>query len=391
MKHMVKLTAIALFAPFAANASTWSGTGGDWSSDGNPGWNGTGVPNARGAIAEFTTSGTVTIDIPAGVTLGSLMYSLPGTGDRGIIDPNNPIIMDNGAGMAVIKNETASRWMIYASQLPKGFDAVDDLLVVNSGAATGAYSIYLQTKIKTAGDLHIDNISANPNVAVIYFQGINEIAGDIHLLRGAIHIQMGNGNELGNANNTLYVGSAGNGSAFVNYSAGGGVYSPVVVNGESGGELTVGSLHATANTWFHGTVALDGDLTVSNSNAAPGRMRFIGKISGSGALTLKGPGMTWLENNNDHTGGTVIEAGTTVAAHASAFGTGPLEIKDGAALQLDTGVTVDSLKINGKLQPKGVYGATGSGARYIDDERFSGTGVLAVLNGCPLPTLLLLK
>ena len=48
--------------------------------------------------------------------------------------------------------------------------------------------------------------------------------------------------------------------------------------------------------------------------------------------------------------------------------------------------TVDSLYFGATLQYAGTWGATGSGAQYIDDTRFSGSGTLNVVNGATPPT-----
>ena len=41
--------AIALALPHSLYASDWTGTNANWSSNGNPGWNGTGVPDGVGS------------------------------------------------------------------------------------------------------------------------------------------------------------------------------------------------------------------------------------------------------------------------------------------------------------------------------------------------------
>ena len=40
---------------------------------------------------------------------------------------------------------------------------------------------------------------------------------------------------------------------------------------------------------------------------------------------------------------------------------------------------VYALEIDGVDQPRGTYGATGSGAKYVNDTLFAGTGVLSVV------------
>ena len=54
---------------------------------------------------------------------------------------------------------------------------------------------------------------------------------------------------------------------------------------------------------------------------------------------------------------------------------------DGAKFVPPDGTTekVYKLYIDGVNMPRGTYGATGSGAQYIDDRHFSGTGIARVM------------
>src|SRR4051794_27371693 len=72
----VGIAAIAPFGALSAQAAiathTWVGTPGNWTSNGNPGWNGTGVPVvAAGDIAVYstaTTTAVTTLDSTSTVT-----------------------------------------------------------------------------------------------------------------------------------------------------------------------------------------------------------------------------------------------------------------------------------------------------------------------------------
>lgn len=68
------LPVLALFTAATLHASDWAGGSGNWSSDGSPGWNGTGVPNAVGAVANFSvlSSSTLTQNVTGGVTVGTI-------------------------------------------------------------------------------------------------------------------------------------------------------------------------------------------------------------------------------------------------------------------------------------------------------------------------------
>ena len=396
MKNMAKTLATALLAPLMAGASVWSGGNGNWSSDGTPGWNGTGVPDGQGAVAEFTTSGTTTVDDPGGVTVGVISYMLPGGADRAFAGGGNPypIILDydgSGPGMAVISNSTASRLIFNNTFSTSGVYAYDDLKLVNSGAGAGSYSISFTTILRASGNVYIDNISTTPLVAPVYFQGTqNTFGGNIHVLRGTVSSQ---GASIGNANNTVFLGSAGNGAASLIATASASTFAnPFVISAGTGGEIILGASYTgSGQTRFSGALTLEGDLSVSSLHSSPGLVRLEGVIGVFGALTKIGAGDVRLEKANTYTGGTIIAEGALIAANASALGTGPLDIKEGAVLQLDASVAVDSLFLNGKPQPPGTFGATDSGAQHVNDECFTGHGVLTALNGVPVGTLLFLK
>src|SRR6516162_6319071 len=91
-------------------ASDWTGGSGNWSDDINPGWNGTGVPNAAGAVANFpdaTTPGafTTNVDIPA--TVGAINFNANGDLSR-TVTTVNPLTMNNGGTGAIISNSNPS-------------------------------------------------------------------------------------------------------------------------------------------------------------------------------------------------------------------------------------------------------------------------------------------
>jgi fibronectin-binding autotransporter adhesin len=164
--------------------------------------------------------------------------------------------------------------------------------------------------------------------------------------------------------------------------------------------LTLTGANTDANT-FAGVIA----------DAAPGRT----------AVTKAGDGRWVLTVANTYTGGTTVNAGTLEVSSAGTFGTGDVNVTvngatfgtlsivsganrigDSATLSLQrsgsvygkvvlgAGVAevVGNLFLGGVLQPSGSYGATGSGAQYIDDNYFSGTGVLYVPEPATLGLLL---
>ena len=392
---------MAMIPALAATASVMTGTLNNppqlWSSDGNPGWNGTGVPDAQGALAEFITVGTVTNDLPYAVTVGTISFhAVKPNGDRAIAAGSGGIILDfdgEGPGMAIVSNNTPSR-LIFNTQTAStsGVMAYDDLLLVNTGSSSSTYSISLTARLRAFKNVYIDNISSDTLIAPINLGApANSIDGNIHILRGSATSTT---STFGNAGTIVYLGSTGNGAAsWMVTGSSGTIPNPIIAAFDAGGKLILGASYTGNGVMaFTGALTLNGDLSVTSSHLAPGCTRFTGQIHGTGTLIKIGAGAVKIEAANIYSGGTVIEEGTLIALNASALGSGTLEIKNGAALQLDTAVmTVDSLRINGKPQPAGTYGSSNSDAQYTDDVYFAGTGTLEVLNGVPLQTLMIIK
>jgi hypothetical protein len=128
-------------------------------------------------------------------------------------------------------------------------------------------------------------------------------------------------------------------------------------------------------------------------------------LGGTIIAYIGGPGSLWLDKD-----GAVGTGNMTMTANSV------LNITDGGAtddriddsaslymekeaidgysvLTLDTNVdeTVGGLYFNNVLQATGTWGATGSGAENIDDNFFTGTGVLRVVIPPPTGTVLIIQ
>ncbi|HEY0494872.1 MAG TPA: phosphatase PAP2 family protein [Kutzneria sp.] len=100
-------------------------------------------------------------------------------------------------------------------------------------------------------------------------------------------------------------------------------------------------------------------------------------IGGAGRLVKAGTGSLTLAGRNTYRGGTVVEAGTLVAASAHAFGSGDVEVADRAVLGLAVGRPGSGdaeLDVTGTL----TLGRASSLAIRIDDERLATRGGLLV-------------
>ena len=74
------------------------------------------------------------------------------------------------------------------------------------------------------------------------------------------------------------------------------------------------------------TYSEDGKATETNAGSS---VTLSGVLSGDGSLTKTGAGTLELNNNNAYSGGTTVEEGTLVAAHANALGTGTVSVAGG--------------------------------------------------------------
>ena len=154
--------------------------------------------------------------------------------------------------------------------------------------------------------------------------------------------------------------------------------------------------------------ALPATLTISNDTA-----RSFGKegstIEGVVTLNKVGASTLTLTSTNAYSGATIVSNGTLAVSASGTLGTNSLSVVIGgtgtlalsasnaipdtaaiqmpardvttAKLQLDTGVveTVGWLLYGDVIKRSGTYGATNSGADYIDNTHFSGEGKLRVL------------
>lgn len=177
--------------------------------------------------------------------------------------------------------------------------------------------------------------------------------------------------------------------------------------------VTIGSIEGGGNVFLGAN-----NLTVGSNNLSTTLSGVIqdGGFNGGagGSLTKIGAGTLSLTKSNTYTSGTSINAGTLVAAHDGALGSGNVSLTaSGVTLTLRSGATnnyisddstisivnsatanlnftgasdsVGGIVLNGVIQTAaGTYGSASSGATF-QSAFFSGTGTL-VLGGTPTPT-----
>ena len=412
MKRDLK-TALFLFA-FAAAAthgSEWYGAdangtaaNGDWSSNGQPGWNGTGVPNAQGAVAIFNSvkKNNVTQDVVGGVTIGSLVLDLPSNSALDLsIGGSNGIVFDQdgtGPETAVISNNAARARISCGSNVPLTLN--DDIHLVNATPDTYArtYSISITGKISGTGNLTMDNLLDSPgNGPIILSSASSDFEGSVLVRHGCA--KAGNTKAFGKTTNVVTLGSAGCGDATLCFEGTALTFAyPIVVAANTGGrariygELLGNDPKKDTVVTLTGSITLDGavvfDIPSKSYSASGTEWSFTetvdAVISGVGSLTKENAGLLVFKRQNTYSGGTILKAGTLSLTSGATLGTGSLDVHTGATLDLAGDVTVDALYLNGKMQKKGRYAALDSAAENVVKVGWiTGAGVLTPLQNPP--------
>ncbi|HRR32643.1 MAG TPA: autotransporter-associated beta strand repeat-containing protein [Kiritimatiellia bacterium] len=111
---------------------------------------------------------------------------------------------------------------------------------------------------------------------------------------------------------------------------------------------------------------------------------FDGRLTGPITLVKTGTGTLALGNSaNAFSGVLVISNGTLAVTASGALNSGGELVLAGGKLGLNASTAVRRLYYGDVRQPRGTYGSTVSGAQFKDDERFTGTEVLAVTESVP--------
>lgn len=311
-----------LATPTLVHSATWSGADGNWNASGNPGWNGTGTPNAIGAIATFNATGAAretTQNISAGVTVGTL--SLTGTnvaGSRAIL-LTGPITLNqdgSGAGTALIENRNTSTSNLNFFQIgstnSQRIILADNLRVTNTAGSAAAGSVYLQGAIEGAG-----NITFNNGNSGIRQDGSIRLGGATNTFTGNVLVQKGtvafsSSASLGNASNAVTLGESGQGNAALLATASGStIQQSITVATGSGGILTLGKINSGDAT-YSGKITLNGDVNLHSEASSNAGLNFTGEISGSGSITIA-PGVT----GSPATGITTFSAANTFTGNTN--------------------------------------------------------------------------
>ena len=152
----------------------------------------------------------------------------------------------------------------------------------------------------------------------------------------------------------------------------------VGVNGTidaAGFDFEIPSLVGAGNVLLGGaTLTIGNDVT----NAPP----FSGVISGTGSVVKVDSGTQTFSGTNTYMGDTHIHKGLLSLSVPSLDANADLHMLSGAHLNLDFSATnvIRRLRLQGRIQKAGTWGAGGSGAQH-ETAIFSGPGILSVAEG----------
>ena len=180
------------------------------------------------------------------------------------------------------------------------------------------------------------------------------------------------------------------------------------LNGKSQAVASLVELHMMSSNGFQRiTSSAPATLIVSNSTANTFGTEG-STITGAVSLVKMGTGTLTLTGTNSTSGAFIVSNGTLIVSGTGSFGVnstnvivaaGTLTLSNsvsiadiaavrianggGAKVNLAAGVNeaVGALFFGNSQKSAGTYGATGSGAGVINDEHFSGSGILTVLHG----------
>jgi fibronectin-binding autotransporter adhesin len=428
-------------------AETWNlPGGGSWNTPAS--WNPAAVPNAVGANAMFNGGATASnpaqtgnrnITLDGAQTVGSIMFNndlstftntlAVGTGTTLTFDgigtgPATITTMGGGTG-----NSTISAPMVLADSVTA--------FVNNTAATSAAGSLNLTAAIAGAG-----GFTKEGDGLMTFGTGLKTYSGATVLNGGRTRISnaaqpsatssftINAGAQLTLITSATY--NFGSGPLNLNGSgatSGPSAVFPGAIRNDTGLVITIGNqIVLQSNTVVHVQAAAG-----TGSSATPtGAMTFSNIVSGPGSLSLTAPnsnidqGTLFLTANNSYAGGTFVNGGIIAVSGASATlgtgdvtvddvlsptsiarlmiqsnvlnaiadtaalslgGGGVLGVADDGFIDLQNGVneTVAALFLDGVAQAPGTYGSSASGAEHIDNEYFSGAGIITVAAAVPEP------
>ncbi len=140
---------------------------------------------------------------------------------------------------------------------------------------------------------------------------------------------------LGGGGDRNTAGTANTGGGGAGYNAGG---SGIVIVRYAGAPAAVGGTIDTVSVPGY-TLHTFTDVGAGSLELSPAAT-MASPIDGTGGFTLDSVGTLTLSANNSYQGGTIVSAGTLVAGHSAALGSGAVTINAGGRLRLDSGSVI---------------------------------------------------
>jgi uncharacterized protein with beta-barrel porin domain len=201
--------------------------------------------------------------------------------------------------------------------------------------------------VTNSGDTNLSGIISNGGLSInnsaggnLSLSGANLYSGGTTLTAGALLI--GNNTGLGSGGLTITGGTFG--ASAVGISA----TNAIAVGGSFNLGTTLGN-----------DLTLSSNLALGGNNlthTGAGADSLLGKISGSGAVTVNAGTLT-LSGGNTYTGGTTLAGGTLLAGSNAAFGIGSLNLNGGTIGAGGANITVDNpLTVGGSFNMGGAAG-----------------------------------
>ncbi len=344
---MVSASCLALASVIPCQAqSVWTGASGTWSSNGSPGWNGTGVPVA-GTTVNLGSSVTKTVTLDVSGTAGSLAYDGAGNTITTMTLTSGLTFDNNGSASALSNTNTNAGTSNRLSIAGGTITLANDLTISNSGNSSntsGAITFSSTALIAGSGDLTISNVSNSFAAGAITMAGASTFTGSVLIQKGLLGFSYSSGSSFGNSANVVTVGQSGQGDAsFINTSSNNTVGNSIIIAAGSGGTSAIGSSSgAASNTTFAGTILLNGGVSLTSSKSASADVRYTNVISGVGGVTTVGTGETQFGNGSASIINT-YEGNTTLAQ------TSLLVLSDNAKLTF----YIDGSGVNNKITATG--------------------------------------
>lgn len=141
---------------------------------------------------------------------------------------------------------------------------------------------------------------------------------------------------------------------------------------------TIEVTSATGSITFSGT---GGNINKPFTKTGPGALAIADQINVGATVTVNAGTLT-LTGANTYTGDTIVNGGVLAVNGTAINDANKLTINGGKVSPTGNEV-VNTLYFGVTQQLAGTWGATGSGATFIDDTRFSGTGMVTVASGPP--------